>query len=74
MNDLDTHLHLNDLRLRILNKQQVTPEEMRLVLDNLRQGRMKAMRDDKASTRAAKKASKPAKSISTPVDLTKLFD
>lgn len=67
MTDLDVQLQLNDLRLRILNKQAVKPEEMRLVLDNLRQGRMKAMREDRSATRKSKKA------ITAPVDLDSLF-
>lgn len=57
MSDISHEIHLNDLRLRILNGQEVTSSEMAQVIEALREGRVSRLKGERAATSAAKKAS-----------------
>ena len=66
---IDADIQLNDLRLRILNNEEVTASEMRQVVDALQQGRLAKIREERKTTAQAKKASTPkAKVEEIPLD------
>jgi hypothetical protein len=52
---LDSQLLLNDVRLRVLNRQPVTPDEYRKLLSSLRGDRENAARASAAAKRTAKR-------------------
>lgn len=61
----------NDLRLRVLNKEDITAEEMLLIVQDIRQGRRNAARPDTSTKgRRAKSSTAPAE----PEDLNILRD
>lgn len=52
---LDSQLLLTDVRLRVLNRQPVTPDEYRKLLSSLRGDRENAARASAAAKRTAKR-------------------
>lgn len=65
---LDTLARLQDVRLRVFNRERVTPEEMRLLLLDIVRDRENASRAGAKSRAAAKKAAAtpaPALDINT---------
>jgi hypothetical protein len=59
----------NDLRLRVLNKEDISAEEMLLIVNDIRQSRRSAARAETAPTRT-----RAAKTPAAPVDLRSLLD
>jgi hypothetical protein len=66
---LDTLSRLNDVRLRVFNRERVSPEEMRLLILDIVRDRENASRAGAKSRAAAKKAA----SAPTPLNLADLF-
>ena len=65
---LDAQASLADIRLRVLNRERVPPDEMRLLLANLTRSRDNAARAAKSATAAKsrenRKAARPQVSLS----------
>jgi hypothetical protein len=62
---LDTHSLLLDARLRVLNRERVTPEDMRRILLSIAHDRENAARAGARNRAAAKKAVAPTLDIDT---------
>lgn len=68
---LDTQARLTDIRLRIYNRERITPAEMRAVISDI-------IRDRESASRIAAKARRDVKraSVATPIaiDMDELFN
>lgn len=69
MNELDHQQLVRDLRLRVLNGDEISAEEMLQIVNDIRVGRRAA-----APAERAPKAAKRSKSAAPPEDLTAILD
>lgn len=65
-NDIDTIAHLQDIRIRVLNRERVTPAEMRDLLSDLR-------RDRENTAKTARSATAKKKAATASLSLDQLF-
>lgn len=65
---LTAQVALADIRLRIINGERVPPEEMRMMLDDLRRSRENTARMARSATAKAKRASSAAAGVSLSLD------
>jgi hypothetical protein len=71
MSTLDAQAELADIRLRVLNRERVPPEEFRKLLLNLTRARDGAARAAKSATAAKSRENKKSAKVS--LGLTDLF-
>lgn len=71
---LSTQLRLQDIRLRVLNREPVTADEYHHLIADLRQDRESSARASAAAKRAERKASSSSSAKQTPTfDLATMF-